>query len=190
MTVLTQVSAGISRRPYQGLTDPQRDLSAIPRGEIIFNGIGAAITDGDATGQVLRVRCVLPSSFAYALADVSLEISDNGTGANSFDDVARLSLDSQDPTGLPIAFYQMKSEGLVNQAGTALYQNKVYTICPGKPTFMLFNDQGEAPEVQIQVTNRTGLETGLTAAFFVRMYQYDIAQVFNWEPNVAQLVRP
>lgn len=187
MTTTTTITPTLNTFPWQGLGDQLRDRSVVPRAELQYFALAAAITDGDATGQQLNIGCDLPGGFSYTLSSFSLVVSTTAT-LGSWDTVGYYAfINNGGGVNTTNGYYgQIQSDGVVNSGSL---DARVYEPIRGMPPQLLMCPGDGDVKIQVKLRNRTGNETDQNVSVLIRLLRYDISQAYHWEPNTPTLIR-
>lgn len=179
--------------PWQGLDDPLREISVVPRSEVRFQVTDGVITAGGAgNDQELIVQMTLPLNFAYAISEIFVRILPNTADAtNNFSDVAELVVTDSGPaatraigTFLP-SNQALSSEPIQNIGGIRCY----CWSCLPKVIFKPQASAGVPIFSQLRITNDTDNDGTYNFDLFARFYTYDVDQSLHYASNTPTLVR-
>lgn len=175
--------------PYSGLSDPARDLSHVPSGEVRFFATSESIpAPGVGNNNQLIVICQCPLNSAYVLIDLSLRISAVSGDVEFDDQMTALLADTGEAAtrtyAIPIPF---DSAG---QAANQALEMKIYTapvipqvvVVPGSPS--------AAANLTIGAYNTTVDGDAHVMTFFARFLRYGIEQAHHYAVSTPQPVRP
>lgn len=190
-TITTSLTPSPRFFPYQGISDPNRDQSVVPRGELVFSGQREAITDGGVgNDQLLAINCQLPQNFSYVLTDVGLTIEMVDVGDTClWDETVQLTaLDAQTVANrfLTTPYPGISTGNFLELEGAAGRQ--VYAF-NSLPRFVILPPAGDNASVLISAGNPTLNDNSSTATFLVRVLMYDISQAYHYEVNTPIPVR-
>lgn len=164
--------------------EPDIWWSQYPKAEIVFALAGAAVTvAGIGNTQRLVINCVLPSTFAYVLQDLTL----NMTSATDIDDWQSATLTNIRDGNPPIWTQWLPFEGLSTGGHAGItFKTWALTTPPTNKTLLGIN-----PDPRLQVTIDNPVITGEVAVanLFCRFYQYDLNQGYRTAINAPILTR-
>lgn len=173
--------------PWKGITDPAREFSAAPRGELRFSVDGGTVTAAAAgNDQRIAVTCNLPIGFAYTFAECFMRTNLAAADQGDWDTIAQIAYmngsNTNDPDYVEIFFPQKMVSGTVS--GTLNLFDP-----PEMPKITLQPIGNEAASVQWNLYNLV-IDGGAGALdFFARFYIYDYEQGNAYEMNSPALIR-
>lgn len=179
--------------PWQGLNDPSREISVVPRSEVRFQVTDGVITaSGVGDDQELIVQMTLPVNFSYAVSEVFMRILPNSADAtNNFSDVAEMVVADSGPsatreigTFMPSA-QALTSAPIQNVGGIRCYS---WPVLP-KVIFKPQSSAGVPIFSQIRVTNDTDNDGTYNFDLFARFYTFDVDQSLHYAVNTPVLER-
>lgn len=180
--------------PYEGLTQPDRNQSLAPIGEVRYRVKSGVITAGGVgNDQTAIVICDFPQNYAYAIADVFVRIFTLANdAANNFDDQGELQFTDSIDSG---ALENTSVIAPINSAGgTAAVQGlqtrKMYCLDKDCTPGIIMRPQNQVQAgLFVRFDNATDNDAQYGIDAFVRMYMYHTNQAFHWAPNSPQLDR-
>lgn len=191
MAELTEtVTAPARIFPWQGLNDPERVRSIVPRSDIRFLVVDQALTAQGSNTKRLDIQMPLPVGFAYAMSELHVKlVNDAGTAIN-YQDQGRFAMrDNTDWALTTQAIFQnMTAPGAIGAGYTGA--SKVWAVDGRieKTIVQAQDDAGAVAEVYLfNTTNPDPINYSLYC--FARFLMYDIDQAYHFEPNTPQLVR-
>lgn len=198
--------AGISRTtvtpnpdiyPFSGLADPGRDLSMVPRAQVVYNVNYQTISAPSAgTIQAILFSVTLPPNFAYALTEFSVVLAnDNDATTLDYDLTANGYLEEpigKNPsTTMSRSSFEMVSNGKGSEIGTSTYKQNLNYVMRGSFGNVLWarpNSTGDMSLVGQFQANQIDTDA---VRFYAKasLLQFNVEQANHWQVNTPQLVR-
>lgn len=170
--------------PFTGLSQRGLDRSAVPRADVVYNGLNLAVpAPGAGNSSNLVIRCDLPNNFAYSIAEAHILLF-SSTG-NTWAALGSLAINNADPTTSQISM-EVLSNGVSDAAG---FSRQVWMPIGLSNTLIRSAPDASGPNIQFILDNPNLNHVAATCSFFVRVYQYDIEQAHHYAVNTPTLIR-
>lgn len=166
-------------------------LTNAPRGEVIFNAKGEAVTvAGSGNEQLCSLNMTLPANFTYALVDFFVNLS-TATDIADWDDHAFVIFNERRQTSPSFLTNMIARSDGVFDADPAIpnFTARTWEL-PCKPKALFSPSQDfPSPNMVVQLVNNVqdGEVGSLTT--YIRFLQYDIAQHHSVGVNLPMLTR-
>lgn len=178
--------------PFGGLPDVDRAPTAIPRAEVRFQSLAAAVAaPGAGDNQLVRIICNLPTNYSYVLIECYASIDTVVTGTNNFDNRADLFI-VDDASGVN---RQYRIRIPFTADGAVIFSSGVQTKNYAAHHFdlprvtILPQPPGTAPQLFATLNNQTDNDIAYQVNFFARFLQYSVRQATLSGVNAPQPVR-
>jgi len=209
--VTTSVTPEIRHTPFTGLSEQQRERSAIARGETIHyvNGIWAAAGGGNNRGLIFTFD--LDRNFAYVLTDMSCAFlkSSNANSGLEATALVEFGIPSQNGTEYIYSSLIAHAGRMSNDSTTAIgdlasgLYNSMYptgtdvgSMCfvlpPPAPNYLLYpwyQDGNNNVSTSVMFGEQEINSGAISYRFACRFLQYDITQAYNYPLNSPVSVR-
>lgn len=190
-TTTQTINPVMSLNQWAGLSDPRRDKSIVPRGEVRFTSIAEDVTIPTAGEDgILQIVCVFPQNFAFVFGELSMKLAVGIGDANTFEDCGQILIVSSLPRteAGQQTFTEIKSDGNC-LALIARGPQKVYSPVAMSAMTYLPDRSGSNVEMHVTIGNATTDFDAGVLDFFARFYMFDVEQAHHFEVNTPSLVR-
>jgi hypothetical protein len=208
--VTTSVTPEIRHTPFTGLTEVDRERSAIARGETIYfkNDIWAAAGSGNNRGLIFTFD--LDKNYAYVLTDMSCAFLISDSTINAMEATGLVELGIPSVGGTEYIYSQMLSHAS-RQSGVpatgigdipAYHYNNMYptgtnvgSMCfllQDRPSYVLYpwkQSGTDTVSVSVMFGEEVANYAAMSYRFAAKFLQYDVTQAYDYRINSPLMVR-
>ena len=208
--VTTTVTPELRYTPFTGISERERENSAIARAESVYykNDIWPASGAGDNKGLIFTFD--LSSSFAYVLTDMSCAfLTTNNTMRMKASSLVEFAIPSQNGTEYIYNAMSAVAGRQDNSGNTAIgtitadrYNmlfptgtstgSMIFTLTNSAPTYLLYpwyQDGNNVVSVSVMFGEEEDQEGAYSYRFACKFIQYDISQAYDYRLNTPLLLR-
>lgn len=192
--ILTTVSATPRRYPIIGALGPPTSWgSQTPLAEILFAEGGVAITlAGAGDTQRYLINCDLPTGFAYAFMEGSVQLRETAAGdLADWDDTAITYITPNSDLVSDWVYFGCISKPAVGSysAGSTVLQEATYTFKHRGLQKVMNPTNDGMPRLVFDVSNVQENKAAMTSFYYFRFLQYDLNQGYMSAVNSPTLIR-